>query len=446
MRYLIVLLALFAVIGAAAAQAEDDALVVDAGEMLGPISPYVYGTNLGHHASLPLDLLPEAQALGITYVRYGGGDSDRQNLRGPTIDLFAIQAEMLGAEPAMTVRLLGGTPEQAAEMVRYANSEKGHNIRYWSIGNEPNLFEGLMGVPYTTEDLNREWRAMAEAMLEVDPDIFLVGPDITQYVVLNAEPGNIQYLENVGGGHPRDRDGRDWLQEFLRANGDLVDIVAIHRYPFPGAGTGSTGTATVEGLRQTSREWDIAIPNLRQIIRDSAGRDIPIAITELNSDSDHSPGGEAGLDTHFNAIWLADVLGRLIRQQVEIVAYWDIQGGNNRTWGLLSASGVRPTYYVYIMYGHFGTELVHSEAPDDLVTVYAALNDDGALTVMVVNMADDEQTRPLSLRNFTPSGEAEVWRFDPEHHAENIGTLAVDDGTLLTLPGQSMTLFVIPGA
>ena len=32
---------------------------------------------------------------------------------------------------------------------------------------------------------------------------------------------------------PRTSQGKDWMTEFLRANGDLVDIVSIHRYPFP---------------------------------------------------------------------------------------------------------------------------------------------------------------------------------------------------------------------
>jgi hypothetical protein len=342
------------------------------------------------------------------------------------------------------VRLLGGTPEQAADLVRYANIEKDYGIRYWSIGNEPNLFQVLMDVPYTTEDLNREWRAIAEAMLEVDPDIILVGPDITQYVVLSNEPGNIQYLEAIDGGHPRDREGRDWLQEFLRANGDLVDIISIHRYPYPGAGGSSHAVATINGLRANSREWDIIIPNLRQIIREAAGRDIPIAVTEVNSNSSQSSGGEASLDSIYNAIWFADVLGRLIRQQVEIVAYWDLQGGPGRSWGLMDRYEVRPSYYVYIMYSHFGTELLMSESNDADISVFAARRDDGAITLMVVNLGPDERTATLELEGFTPGGDADVWQFDAEHSAEQIESQVVEDGGLLTIPSQSITLYVVP--
>ncbi len=38
------------------------------------------------------------------------------------------------------MRLLDGTPEKAAELVRYTNIEKKYGVVYWSIGNEPNLF------------------------------------------------------------------------------------------------------------------------------------------------------------------------------------------------------------------------------------------------------------------------------------------------------------------
>lgn len=433
--------------GLASAQDDADTLVVDAAQPLGTISPYVYGANHGLYGLLSPEMIPNAQALNLGYLRFGGGDSDRRNLQKSWVDLFVFQAREIGAEPAMTVRLLGGTPEQAAEMVRYANIEKGHNIRYWSIGNEPNLFAALMDVPYSTEDLNREWRAIAEAMLAVDPEIILVGPDITQYVILNIDPDNldnIEHLEGSGGGSPYDRDGRDWMLEFLRANGDLVDVVSIHRYPYPGAGGSSIARATIEGLRVNSQEWDVIIPNLRQLIREVTGRDIPIAVTEFNSDSNQSAGGEAGLDTFYNAIWLADVLGRLIKNQVDIASYWDLQGQGNRSWGLMERYNVRPTYYAYLMYSHFGTELLASDSADADVPVYAALRDDGALTVMVVNLGPDEKIKTLDIRGFDAGGPAEVWRFDAEHQAEQIDP--ADVGSEVTLPGQSVTLYVIPAA
>jgi len=442
MKRVFLWLALFVLV-AGTATAQDDMLRVDAAQELGAISPYVYGANSGF-AIIPPDLMPTAQALGLKYLRLGGGTSDQRPLDNLSIDILVAQARQLGAEPAITVRLLGGTPEEAAKWVTYANITKGYNVRYWSIGNEPNFFIAVLGADsYTTEDLNREWRAIAEAMLAVDPNILLVGPDISQYVVLNAEPDNIEYLEGNRGGDPMDDLGRDWMQEFLKANGDLVDVVSIHRYPYPGAGGSSTATATIDGLRANSQEWDTIIPNLRQIIRESAGRDIPIAVTEFNSNSNNQVGGEASLDSHYNAIWMADVLGRLIRQQVEIVAYWNL-GQRTSGFALIGQMGPRPTYYTYMMYTHFGTELVEASSPDPNISIYAAKRDDGTLTLMVINLGDDEVTKTLSLNGFTPSGDAEVWRFDAEYNAEQIASQAIADGASITVPGQSLTLYVLP--
>jgi alpha-L-arabinofuranosidase len=421
--------------------AQDDVLSVDAAQELGAISPYVYGANTGF-AIVPPDLMPIAQASGIKYMRLGGGPSDQRDLDNISIDILVAQAKQIGAEPAVTVRLLDGTPEDAAKWVEYANVKKGYNIRYWSIGNEPNFFVAVLDAPsYTTEDLNKQWRAIAEAMLAVDPTITLVGPDISQYVVLNAEPGNIQYLQGDGGGDPTDDLGKDWMQEFLKANGDLIGIVSIHRYPYPGGKP--TTTATIEDLRNNSREWDTIIPNLRQIIREAAGRDIPIAVTEFNSNSNNHEGGEASLDSFYNGIWAADVIGRLIKNQVEIAAYWNLRAPNG--FGILGTSAIRPVYYTYVMYTHFGTQLLASDSTDPNVSIYAAKRDDGTLTLMVINLGDDEVTKTLSLAGFTPAGDAEVWRFDSEHNAEQIDSQAVADGASVTLPAQSLTLFAIPG-
>ncbi len=338
--------------------------------------------------------------------------------------------------------MLGGTPEKAAELVRYANVEKGYNIHYWSIGNEPNLFVALMGAEtYTVEDLSRDWRAIADAMLAVDPTIEFVGPDITGYVPLTTDP--VTFLPGSEGGLALDAQGNDWLTTFLRENGDLLTYVSIHRYPWPGIGHGQG--ATIEGMSHQAAEWDTVIPNVRQIIRDAAGRDIPIAVTEINSNSANSTGGEASLDSFYNAIWLGDTLGHLIRNQVDVVAVWDMQGGAGRGWGLLAKYDVRPTYYTYIMYTHFGSELLSADSGDPDVSIYAARRDDGTLTLMVINLGPDEQTKTLALNGFEPSGDAEVWRFDADQNAEQIASLPLSDGATITVPGQSMTLFALPG-
>lgn len=407
-------------------------LFVDAGQNLGPINPHVYGASYGPWVGVPVDLVDQAEASGVRYLRFPGGEwGDQNNLKDYQIDRFLDLARRMDAEPQINVRMPGGSPEAAADLVRYCNVTNDYNVRYWAIGNEPNLYTPYtMYDDYDTARYNREWREFAEAMLAVDPDIVLIGPEISQF------KGDPDF-------DPHDEAGRDWLREFLLANGDLVDIVSIHRYPFPIKMAGPV--VTIDDLRNNSREWDTIIPNLRAIIRETTGRDLPIAVTEINSDWTHATGGEASPDSFYNAIWWGDVLGRMIQQGVDIVAYFLLQCQTSQGgYGLLARFEVRPTYYVYQMYKQFGDELVYASSDDTDVSIYAARRQDGALTVMIINLGPEEKRKPLYLENVTPTGPAEVWLFDTDHQAEQVGSETIADGTEIVLPPQSISLYVFP--
>ncbi|MGC9399485.1 MAG: hypothetical protein ACP5HM_10165 [Anaerolineae bacterium] len=403
-------------------------LYVDPTRPLGPISPYVYGTNTGPWSFVPLELMPLAEEAGITYLRFPGGNyGDQYDLRKTEIDRFMTLCEQLGAEPGISVRLRGGTPEKAVALLRYANVEQGYNVRYWSIGNEPALYGD-----YDTERYNREWRAIAEALLEVDPDITLIGPDVTQW---RGDPLT----------DPKDEAGRDWMRQFLLQNGDLVDIVAIHRYPFPAEMSGES--VTVEALMANPPEWEEILPHLRTLIRETTGRDLPIAVTEVNSHWNASLGGEATPDSHASAIWWGDVLGRLIKHDVEIVAHFALQSSPSLGgWGLFSRYEARPAYFVYRMYQHVGDERLYASSADPQVGIYAAWREeDGAATAMVINRSTEARTLPLVLGgDVLLTAPVEVWRFDAEHQAEHLGNEVINNGDEITLPPLSMTLYVFP--
>ncbi len=403
-------------------------LVVDVTAVEGEVSPYVFGANYGPWMVVPYELMDEAQAAGLRFLRFPGGNwGDQHDLRPYQIDAYIQLARQLGAEPSISVRLRGGTPEQAAALVRYTNIEKGYGVRFWSIGNEPSLYPD-----YDTERFNREWRAFAEAMRAVDPTIRLIGPEIHQFT---ADPA----------ANPKDRHGHDWMTAFLEANGDLVDIISFHRYPFPRCRT--CPPASVEELRANAAEWDDIIRYLRATVREITGEDKPIAVTEVNSHWNKAVGKETTPDGFYNAIWWADVLGRLIRNRVFIVAYFALQTSPGAgPWGLLASRDVRPTYYVYRLYREFGTHLVAARwhAPVAEVSAYAAVRDDAALTVVLVNRGQRPQEVPLTVTGAAVRGPVTVTRLDREHFVERVATLTYHPGLTLSLPEASVTLLTIP--
>src|SRR5262245_61241458 len=50
-----------------------DTLFVDPVTSLGPISPYIFGTNYGPMHAVPLDVMPLAETGGFTVLRYPAG-------------------------------------------------------------------------------------------------------------------------------------------------------------------------------------------------------------------------------------------------------------------------------------------------------------------------------------------------------------------------------------
>jgi len=404
-----------------------DTLYVDPHTDLGPISPYLYGTNYGPmHAVVP-EMMPLVESAGFTALRFPGGAwTDAVDVQPFQIDQLMDFCKQLGATPTISVRLLGGLPETAAELVRYTNREKQYGVTYWSIGNEPSIFTllGQMDEDYTVERFNREWRAIALAMKAADPTIKLIGPEIHQW---NGS------LETT----PKDSAGRDWMTEFLKANGDLVDVVSVHRYPMYSL----NGPISVADLRANTRRWTGELAYLRSVIHDLLGRDLPIAFTEVNSDPSNAILQGASPDSFYNAIWYADVLGQMMNADVFMVNQWVISQRSTGL-GLLNGTDIRPTFYVFPLYKNFGGDQVYAASGVKDVDIFAAKRDDGALTLMVINLSDEARRIPLQVKG-VKLNEAEIWLLDAAHNAESMGVQAFTGDGAATLPAQSATLFVI---
>lgn len=399
-------------------------LYVDPGLDLGPISPYIYGSNYGPMHAVPLEMLPAVMDSGIRALRFPGGAwGDEIDLQTFQIDHLIDFCNQLGALPTISVRLKNGSPEVAAKLVHYTNIEKGYGVVYWSIGNEPTLFEDQLGETYDTVRFNQEWRAIAEAMKAVDPGIQLMGPELHQWGVS---------LETT----LKDSSGRDWMTEFLKANGDLVDVVTVHRYPL----WKPLGQAVIiQELRDNTQEWPQMVAYLRGLIQEITGRDLPIAFTEVNSTPTAVLGGDTTPDSFYNSIWYADVVGRLIQERIFMVNQW-VLSQRSTGLGLIYGNQIRPTFYVFKMYENFGSRQVFASSGVEGVTVYAARDEDGALTVMVINLSDSERRVPLQVRDEAPTS-AGTWLLDATHDAEYLGVQAFPADGVLVLPAQSVTLY-----
>jgi hypothetical protein len=239
----------------------------------------------------------------------------------------------------------------------------------------------------------------------------------------------------------------------------ILDYLDLHIYPqVNGVFSENLGSSSVQAarLRSTRQLWDPSyvhegwinqpvylIPRMKQWVNDNYPG-TKLAITEYNW----------GAHSYLNgALAQADLLGIFGREGVDLALLFDSPYSNG---GLFTATS--PGAYAFRMYrnydgnGHrFGEMSVRAaSALTDSLTIFAAQRlSDGALTLMVINKTTSPLTGDISLANFSPTAQAEVYRYS----AANLTTIepladqpVTASGFSATFPASSITLFVLPTA
>jgi hypothetical protein len=313
-------------------------------------------------------------------MRIGGYNNDA-NTPDPfddaALDAAAAYAKAIGAEPILQVPLLadtnGNTPTAAtaAAMVQYANVTKKYGFKYFSIGNEPDLYatQGAVAnsmmpaIPgYTPADYCTSAKAYAAAMKKVDPTIHIVGPDLAFHYV----------------------QGNDWLTPILQGCGDLFDVVTIHRYPFDAAEASLAAAAADPASLRTT------LTSVRALVSAAGYGDKPLGLTEMNIVYDATPVGAelaASPGTVPSALWLADVVGTALDMGLWTAAVWDISDDPSYSLGLIGAPPShtpRPEYYAYALYGaHFGPGVASVTSAPPGIDAHASRNAAGNATIVL---------------------------------------------------------------
>ena len=405
------------------------------------------------------DLLRSA---GVRMIRYPGGSyGDIYHWRdhtapggyvapGTDFDTFMGSVRRVGAEPMIIANYGTGTPEEAADWVRYANVTKDYDATYWTIGNE-NYGNGHYGSEWEADNHADKSPAayatgvvaFAEAMKAVDPSI-KVGAVLTM-------PANWPDAL-VGAG-----DSGTWNRTVLSIAGPHLDFVDVHWYP----GGGSAADALAK-----SAHIDDAMYLLRRQIADYAGPDaerIGISFTETNVG--------VGPNTQPGALFLADVYSRLLANGVFTVHWWNVHNGIGTVstvagqtdygdFGLLSSGGClsdgtvceppvntpfAPYHALDLMasFARPGDQLIRAGTNDPLVSAHAARRPNGDLAVLLLNKdPDNERAVTLNYHGYTPGNAAPVVA-SYLNGAEAVQTAAAGSATSQTLAPYSLTLLTL---
>jgi hypothetical protein len=249
-------------------------------------------------------------------MRVGGYNNDA-NLPEPfgaaAFDAAVAYARAIGAQPLIQVPLLADvtgqppTPASTAAMVTYANLTKGYGVKYFSVGNEPDLYPDAGGLTdaaqpaipgFTPAAYCTLVRPIVTAMRAADPTIQIVGPDLS-------------YKYQVGNGN------FDWLTPILSSCGDLFDIVSIHRYPFEAKQAKLTAAAA------DAAAFKSVVRSVRGILASTGNAAKPLALTEMNVVYDATSCVlDASPGTVGSALWMASSLGTAIDVGLWTTASW----------------------------------------------------------------------------------------------------------------------------
>ena len=422
------LLALTAVRLSAIITSTNDQLVVRIGNQAAalvdlrqgsPISPYLFGANVfpetsthavdGNSAgfmSYDPTITNGLREAKVKLLRFPGGSWGEEHILSyEQLNAYGMLLAKTGTDGMIQARLSGSESvadraNLAGRWVDYMNNPKSglrtgayahapvNPVRFWTVGNEPDLLLNPdTGKPFTVAEYVADFIQFSTKMHTYDPTIQVFGPEISQFA-------------GVGAG-PHDAGKQDWMGGFLDGVGayekahpelqfHLLDSVSFHFYPFGDAANASAGMMT------NAEEWNYLLPPLRQKVRQSLGRDAPVAVTEINSNATKQPPPPG-----VAALWWADTLGALMNHQVEYVAFFAAEGVDT-PYPLFASSGLRPTAMLRVLdvFSHLQHQLVPVPSQPDPISLYATQDvEHGAVSLLFVNKAPVTQLAQVSAAN-----------------------------------------------
>ncbi len=349
---------------------------------------------------------------------------------------------------------------------RYGPAASG-GVRYYNLDNEPDLWwethRDIAPTGLTYDQLRDRSLAYAAAIKAGDPGAQVLGPalGVWSYYFISPYDGQRQDWATpddtlAHGGVALTAWYLGQMQAYQAAHGQrLLDYLDLHYYPQSGVALTGAGDAARQALRLRSTRslWDPAyvdeswiaqagpdggIVRLIPRMRDWVNANYPgtkLAIGEYNW---------GALDHINGALAQADVLGIFGREGLDLAALW------------APPAPTDPGAYAFRIYRNydgtgskFGELSVQAASSDqERLSVYAARRStDGALTLVVVNKSGEDLTSTLTLSNFTPASQAQVYRYsaaDPGAIQHLAAQPPGPSGFSATYPADSITLFVIP--
>lgn len=343
-------------------------------------------------------------------------------------------AEKIGGQLLITVNAVTGTPEEAAEWVRYVNKDS-QRVKYWEVGNElyVNLsaFDPALDAVPPAQYANR-YLQYARAMREADPTIKLGA-------ILDFNYGLTHF-----------RPFADWTETVMSQAGPEIDFVSVHNAFAPVIGTDLDYPVRSVYASMLAAPYAVkaSLDRLSDLLVAYKGADTEtgIVITEWGPLFEARP--ESRYIDHSktlgSALYVAHVLKILVEQPRVIAAnaFKFLDRLPNGWIGERDGEFVAkaPLYALQLFSRHFGQTAVFTETSSPgqdtrsmgwvdaapfvpYLEAVSSLGDDGKLYVILINKHFDRNLRThIRIKDFCPSGPVQAWTLSGTAIDANTGT------------------------
>lgn len=278
------------------------------------ISSYIMGQNawmpsFRYNGKFEV-LTPKLQAAGIQMIRIGGNTYNNavgtnSGLTYAQYDILITSIKGAGAEPIVQLSNLL-TYQAAKDLVTYLNLTKNYNIKYWSIGNEPDLKN------LTSAQVKTYITTIAPAIRDVSANAIIFGPECAW--MNGGIYGNM--LDDLIGGSSsitgKDSNGRYY-----------IDVVSYHSYD----------QYSITAIEDRIKALQTILTNANISRTDSP---LTWAFTEFNTTTDNN---KSGLSPDFK-VWsmfagqfTAEVYGLCMKYKALTLNGWSTQEGSGARTG-----------------------------------------------------------------------------------------------------------------
>jgi len=385
-------------------------IVIDCRPAGKKISPYLFGANWGVWLGLPEK--NKAVPLGAKMLRAGGPFMDRfdwsnsrytfpgsnKEINMTSLDEFILYCRSINAEPLIQVNALGFANDAAA-LVRYLNKDKGYNVRFFEIGNEPFIWHkthfDVQKKPVSDEGYFEAFKKIAIALKKAQNEIG-TGQEIKifapSFTMEDASQSQIAgFLKKC----------RDFENDASRNPEKIkvLDCLSVHYFPsFIDLGSMQNKENLPYAIESVQNWWNAGyvnsydsslpknassglLPKLKKII-DENYPGTELGLTEFGIES-QSMVSYAPLT---KVIYLADLYGILAREGLDYSMQFCLNSSDQNVALIDDLDNITPLYYPFSLYANnFRGQMLNAitTIPEKL-NVYACKNGVGTV-IMVVN-------------------------------------------------------------